>query len=64
MKRCILFFFPGIFIYSSIFGQDSVIRETKLDYAKIAMLDSIHTNDQKYREKTDRIAEIYGQNAK
>jgi hypothetical protein len=31
-----------------------------LNYELISILDSIHANDQKYREKTDEIAEKYG----
>lgn len=45
---------------SFVFGQTEEKSDSKLNYELISILDTIHYNDQKYREKTDEIAEKYG----
>jgi hypothetical protein len=60
MKTRILITIFYILLVSFVFGQTEVKSESKLNYELISILDTIHYNDQKYREKTDEIAEKYG----
>lgn len=60
MKTRILITILCILPVSLVFGQTEVKSDSKLNYELISILDTIHANDQKYREKTDEIAEKYG----
>lgn len=58
-KRILITIFY-ILLVSFVFGQTEVKSDSKLNYDLISILDTIHANDQKYREKIDEIAEKYG----
>jgi len=60
MKKRILITIFCILLLNFAFGQTEVKSDSKLNYELIVILDTIHTNDQKYREKMDEIAEKFG----
>ena len=60
MKKRVLITIFCILLLNFAFGQTEVKSDSKLNYELIVILDTIHTNDQKYREKMDEIAEKYG----
>ncbi|GAB1451362.1 hypothetical protein MASR2M47_14180 [Draconibacterium sp.] len=64
MRRIVLYVIVGILFLDNSFGQTELNSDAKYNYELISILDSIHTNDQKYREKMDEIAQEYGLQSK
>ncbi len=64
MRRIVLFVIVSILFLNIAFGQTEAKSNPKYNYELISILDSIHTNDQKYREKMDEIAQEYGLQSK
>lgn len=60
MKKRILITLFCILHLNFAFGQTEEKSDSKLNNELISILDTIHANDQKYREKIDEIAEKYG----
>ena len=64
MKQRILFTLLGILFFNLVFGQTGKIPEPKLNKELVAILDSIHHEDQKYREESQVLEKQYGWDSK
>ena len=59
MKQRILFTLLGILFFNLAFGQTGKIQESTLNKELVAILDTIHQEDQKYREESQVIEKQY-----
>lgn len=64
MKQKILFTLFGILFLNLAFGQTGKIIESSLNKELIAILDTIHQEDQKYREESQVLEKKYGWDSK
>jgi hypothetical protein len=64
MKQKIIFTLLGILIFNIGFGQEKKTLESNLNQELVALLDSIHQEDQKYREESQKLEKKYGLNSK
>jgi hypothetical protein len=60
MKHRILFTLFGILILNMVFGQNKQLPEVTLNKYLVAVLDTIHKEDQKYREEEQLLEKKYG----
>jgi hypothetical protein len=64
MKQKILFTLFGILFLNLAFGQTEKIIESSLNKELVAILDTIHQEDQKYREESQVLEKKYGWDSK
>jgi len=64
MKQRILFTLLGILFFNLAFGQTGKISEPTLNKELVAILDTIHQEDQKYREESQELEKKYGRDSK
>jgi hypothetical protein len=64
MKQKILITVLGILFFNMAFGQNNKTAESNLNKELIAVLDTIHQEDQKYREELQVLKKKYGQKSK
>jgi hypothetical protein len=64
MKQTILFTFLGILFFNLAFGQTGKTTVPTLNKELVAILDTIHQEDQKYREESQLLEKQYGWNSK
>jgi hypothetical protein len=64
MKQRILYTLLGFLIFNLAFGQTGKIPESKLNKELVAILDTIHQEDQKYREEAQELEKKYGWESK
>jgi hypothetical protein len=64
MKQKILFTLFGILFLNLAFGQTEEIIESSLNKELVAILDTIHQEDQKYREESQVLEKKYGWDSK
>jgi len=64
MKKRILFTLLGILFLNLAFGQTGKIQEPTLNKELVAILDTIHQEDQKYREESQNLEKKYGWESK
>ncbi len=64
MKQRILFALLGILFFNLAFGQTGKIPDPTQKKELVAILDTIHQEDQKYREGLDTIYKKYGWDSK
>jgi len=64
MKQRILFTLLGIVFFTLAFGQTGKIQESTRNKELVAILDTIHQEDQKYREESDVLDKKYGWDSK
>jgi hypothetical protein len=64
MKQRILFTLLGILFINIALGQTGKIIESTLNLELVAILDTIHNDDQKYREESQVLEKKYGWDSK
>ena len=63
MKQKILFVLFGILTFNIAFGQNNKTPEVNLNRELIAILDTIYSEDQKYRKESQVLEKKYGWNS-
>ncbi len=64
IKHKIIFSLLGILLLNIGFGQEKKTLEANLNNELVTLLDSIHQEDQKYREESQKLEQKYGYNSK
>jgi len=64
MNQRIVITLLGIFVFKMAVGQTVTLPESKINKELVAILDTIHQEDQKYREQSDPLEKKYGWDSK